>query len=137
MQVEEEITEFVRSATRSARRASELQCLGDIHSVCWANAMWPDNRYVAASREAARGPLRAGVDFPTMAELNILMERSEGRRRPLIITAIFTGMRHSELRGLRWSDVDLDAGQIHDASAPTSGSRLGQPNRRRACATFR
>src|SRR5262249_1850848 len=65
------------------------------------------------SREAARGPLRAGVDFPTMAELNILMERSEGRRRPLIITAIFTGMRLSELRGLRWSDVDLDAGQIH------------------------
>jgi hypothetical protein len=39
MQVEEEVTEFVRSGSRSARRASELQCSRDIHSVCWANAM--------------------------------------------------------------------------------------------------
>jgi integrase len=48
-----------------------------------------------------------------MAELNSLIENSGGRWRPFIITAIFTGMRLSELRGLRWSDVDLDAGQIH------------------------
>jgi integrase len=59
------------------------------------------------------GPLRSGVDFPTMAELNALIENSTGRWRPFIVTAIFTGMRLSELRGLRWSDVDLDAGQIH------------------------
>jgi integrase len=70
-------------------------------------------RIKSDTREAASGPLRAGVDFPTMAELNKLIENSEGRRRPFIITAIFTGMRLSELRGLRWSDVDLDAGQIH------------------------
>jgi integrase len=39
------------------------------------------------------------------------MARAEcaGRRRPLLVTAIFTGMRSSELRGLRWQDVDLDA----------------------------
>jgi len=30
-----------------------------------------------------------------------------GRWRPLIITAIFTGMRSSELRGLRWGDVNF------------------------------
>jgi integrase len=65
------------------------------------------------TREAAGGPLRAGVDFPTMAELNLLIEGVAGRWRPFIVTAIFTGMRLSELRGLRWGDVDLDAGQIH------------------------
>ena len=48
-----------------------------------------------------------------MAELNTLIENSTGRWRPFIITAIFTGMRLSELRGLRWGDVALDAGQIH------------------------
>jgi len=37
------------------------------------------------SREGA-GPLRAGVDFPTQAELNQLIEKSEGRWRPFIIT---------------------------------------------------
>ena len=65
------------------------------------------------SREAARGPLRAGVNFPSMAELNSLIENSTPRRRPFIVTAIFTGMRLSELRGLNWPDVDLDAGVIH------------------------
>ena len=69
-------------------------------------------RIKADTRETG-GPLRAGVDFPTMAELNRLIEKSEGRRRPFIVTAIFTGMRLSELRGLRWSDVDLEAGLIH------------------------
>jgi integrase len=33
--------------------------------------------------------------------------------RPLLVTAIFTGMRASELRGLRWADVDLVEGIIH------------------------
>jgi integrase len=59
------------------------------------------------------GPLRAGVDFPSMSELRLLMDNAPERWRPLIITAIFTGMRASELRGLPWSDVDLDAGVIH------------------------
>ena len=39
------------------------------------------------------------------------MARAEraGRWRSLLVTATFTGMRSSELRGLRWQDVDLDA----------------------------
>ena len=32
----------------SARRAGELQCLGDMPWVSRATAMWPDNRYVAS-----------------------------------------------------------------------------------------
>jgi integrase len=64
-------------------------------------------------REAHTGPLRAGVNFPTMAELNALIDKAEGPWRPFVVTAIFTGMRLSELRGLTWGDVDLDAGIIH------------------------
>jgi integrase len=45
------------------------------------------------TRETTKGPLRAGVDFPTMAELNALIDNSRGRLRPFIVTAIFTGMR--------------------------------------------
>jgi integrase len=33
----------------------------------------------AESREATGGPLRAGIDFPAMAELNALIENSTGR----------------------------------------------------------
>jgi integrase len=45
------------------------------------------------TRETTKGPLRAGVDFPTMAELNAPIDNSRGRLRPFIVTAIFTGMR--------------------------------------------
>jgi integrase len=79
------------------------------------------------ARETAKGPLRAGVDFPTMAELNALIDNSRGRLRPFIVTAIFTGMRLSELRGLRWSDVDLDAGVIHVRQRANAWGTMGPP----------
>ena len=79
------------------------------------------------SREASRGPLRAGVNFPSMTELNSLIENSSPRRRPFIVTAIFTGMRLSELRGLNWSDVDLDAGMIHVRQRADAWGNIGPP----------
>jgi integrase len=79
------------------------------------------------TRETAKGPLRPGVDFPTMAELNALIDNSHGRLRPFIIAAIFTGMRLSELRGLRWSDVDLDAGVIHVRQRADAWGTMGPP----------
>ena len=82
-------------------------------------------RIKADNREATSGPLRAGVDFPTMAELNGLIENTAGRWRPFIITAIFTGLRLSELRGLCWSDVDLDAGQIRVRQRADAWGKLG------------
>jgi integrase len=82
-------------------------------------------RIKADNRETASGPLRAGVDFPTMSELNTLIENSAGRWRPFVITAIFTGMRLSELRGLRWSDVDLDAGVIHVRQRADGWRKIG------------
>jgi integrase len=78
-------------------------------------------------RETAGGPLRVGVDFPAMAELKALIENSAGRWRPFIVTAIFTGMRLSELRGMRWSDVDLDAGQIHVRQRADAWRKIGAP----------
>jgi integrase len=84
-------------------------------------------RIKSDKRESSRGPLRAGVDFPTVAELNSLIENSTARRRPFIVTAIFTGMRLSELRGLRWSDTDLEAGVIHVRQRADAWGRMGPP----------
>jgi integrase len=51
--------------------------------------------------------LEVGVDIPTKEEIRAILGAAQGRWRPLIVTAIFTGLRASELRGLRWSDLDL------------------------------
>lgn len=51
--------------------------------------------------------LEVGVDIPTKDEIRAMLTAAEGRWRPLMVTAIFTGLRASELRGLRWDDVNL------------------------------
>src|SRR5262249_31533029 len=82
---------------------------------------------IKEKRETGTGPLRAGVDFPSMAELKLLMENAPDKWRPFIITAIFTGMRISELRGLPWSNVDLDAGVIHVRQRADAWLTIGAP----------
>jgi integrase len=84
-------------------------------------------RIKADDRENNTGPLRAGVDFPSMPELNALIDNATTKWRPFIVTAIFTGMRLGELRGLRWSDVDLDAGIIHVRQRADAWGTMGPP----------
>ena len=78
-------------------------------------------------RQKASGPLKAGRDFPTKAELRLLIDRAPERWRPFIVTAVFTGMRVSELRGLRWADVDLNAGTIHVSQRADAWNAMGPP----------
>ena len=60
-----------------------------------------------------RGKLRIGVDIPSPQEVRAIIGHLEGRWRPLLLTAIFTGLRASELRGLRWADVDVKRDELH------------------------
>jgi integrase len=65
------------------------------------------------SKAEQKRKLRVGVDIPTPADVRAIAGKLDGRWRPLILTALFTGLRASELRGLRWDDVDLDRGELH------------------------
>ena len=60
-----------------------------------------------------KGRLEVGVDIPTREEIKALVGALDDHWRPLLVTAIFTGMRSSELRGLRWQDVNLKKGEIN------------------------
>jgi integrase len=53
--------------------------------------------------------------------------KAAGRWRPLALTAIFTGMRASELRGLTWADVDLEEGEIHVRRRADAWGTIGKP----------
>src|SRR5215471_17590197 len=68
------------------------------------------------SREARQKRLlEVGVDIPTPAEIRTIIAGlyGGGRHRPFLLTAIFTGLRASELRGLRWTDIDLARNELH------------------------
>jgi integrase len=57
--------------------------------------------------------LKVGVDIPAPDEIKAIVTQLKSRWRPLLLTAIFTGLRASELRGLKWSDVDLKKAELY------------------------
>lgn len=71
--------------------------------------------------------LEVGVDIPTKDEINRMLGAAEGRWRPFLATAVFTGMRASELRGLRWSDVELDRGVVTVRQRADRWNVMGAP----------
>ncbi|AGA07732.1 site-specific integrase [Sinorhizobium meliloti] len=74
-----------------------------------------------------KGKLKVGVHIPTPAEVRAIISALDGHWRPLLITVIFTGMRSSELRGLRWQDVDLEGRSISITQRADEYGQIGRP----------
>jgi integrase len=71
--------------------------------------------------------LQIGVDIPTREEMRAVVDSVTGRYRALLVTATFTGLRASELRGLRWSDLDLKRGELHVRQRADRFGEMGPP----------
>lgn len=74
-----------------------------------------------SKREAGR------VEITTREDLKAILAAAEGRWRSLIVTAMFTGLRISELRGLRWSDVDLKRRLLTVSQRADAWKAIGPP----------
>ena len=75
-----------------------------------------------------KGRLKVGVDIPSPDEMRAIIAHLEGRWRPILLTAIFTGLRASELRGLRWADVDLKKrNELHVRQRADRYNKIGPP----------
>jgi integrase len=87
------------------------------HGLVAHNAVRELKQNKRRSREKERGDrkpkLRVGVDIPTREDVHLMLTHAPERWRPLLLTAAFTGLRASELRGLRWGDVDFKANELH------------------------
>ena len=70
--------------------------------------------------------LEVGVDIPTSEEIKAIIAAA-GKSRPLLLTAIFAGLRSSELRGLRWSDVDFKKGELNVRQRADRYGVIGNP----------
>ena len=79
------------------------------------------------SEKRQKGKLKVGVDIPTREEVKAIVGAAAGRWRPVLLAAIFTGLRASELRGLRWEDVDLDKREMHVRQRADRYSAIGKP----------
>ena len=89
--------------------------------------------HVAADVSIKRGKrserkLEVGRDIPATGEIKRLIGAANDlRRRTLLLTAALTGLRASELRGLRWVDVDLKAGELHVRQRADRYNAIGAP----------
>lgn len=64
---------------------------------------------------------------PERADLKKMIAAATDDERPLILTAILTGLRSSELRGLRWQDIDLAAATITVRQRADQWGVIGPP----------
>jgi integrase len=74
-----------------------------------------------------RGKLKVGVDIPTTAEIRAMLAAAKGRWRPLLLVAVFAGLRSSELRGLTWSAIDFDKAELHVRQRMDRYNTVGKP----------
>jgi integrase len=83
-------------------------------------------------RADGNGKLKIGTDIPSLDEIRAVVAKlphipDAARWRPLLLTAIFSGLRASELRGLRWADVDLKRGELHVRQRADRYGTMGRP----------
>lgn len=74
-----------------------------------------------------KGKLKVGVDIPAPDEIKAFAGALSGRWRPLLLTAVFSGLRASELRGLKWADVDLAKKRITVTQRADAFNDIGAP----------
>ena len=72
--------------------------------------------------------IEAGRDFPTPAEIARLSAATNNpKQRALFLILAFTGLRASELRGLRWSDIDFASCELHVRQRADEYGVIGPP----------
>jgi integrase len=84
------------------------------------------NRRSARVDARHKTQLRVGADIPTKDEIRAMLANA-GPLRPMLTTAIFTGLRASELRGLTWDDVDLDRRVLTVRQRADRWNTIGSP----------
>jgi integrase len=122
--------ELVRDLSRS-RAKKVLGCLKSIIKDAKRRGSVAQNvasDVTIATNKRAKRRLEVGIDIPAPAEISkILAAATAGRRRAFLVTAVFTGLRSSELRGLRWEDIDLGKGELHVRQRADRYNAIGRP----------
>lgn len=63
------------------------------------------------------------VRFLSQEELNRLLDACNKYFKPIVICALFTGMRRNEMLYLQWKDVDMNEGFIHIINSKNNRTR--------------
>ncbi len=123
------VQDFRLELLQSKSRAMAAKVLRALSAIL-ANAMEIGalNQNVASTVKVGKLKREAEkIVVPARADLKAMIAAASDTERPLILTAITTGLRSSELRGLRWQDIDLAAGTITVRQRADQWGQIGPP----------
>lgn len=81
----------------------------------------------ARAERRQKPKLQVGVDIPSPEEIRAFVGVLSEHWKPLLMSAVFTGMRSSELRGLRWADFDSLAATVTVRQRADEFGEIGAP----------
>lgn len=81
-------------------------------------------RVIKSSRIEHKAPV------PSKEAIRALIEAADEDFKPHLIVSALGGLRASELRGLRWQDVDFDKGFVHIRQRADAYNQMGEPKSR-------
>ncbi len=81
-------------------------------------------RIIKSSRIDHKAPV------PSKDAIRALIEAADEDLRPHLIVSALGGLRASELRGLRWQDVEFDKGFLHIRQRADAYNQIGEPKSR-------
>ena len=107
-------------ASRAVRALSSILCEAQRRGLVAQNAA-RDVKVIRPSREKAK------IVIPSKADLKAILDHADANMHPMLMTAIFTGLRSSELRGLRWQDIDLKVASLSVHQRADKFGEIGPP----------
>jgi len=78
-------------------------------------------KVIRASRISYKAPV------PSKETIRALIDAASENFKPRIIVSALTGIRASELRGLRWQDIDFEKGFVHVRQRADAYNEMGEP----------
>jgi integrase len=76
--------------------------------------------------------LKIGFHIPAPEEIKAILAAAEPHAKPLLMVAAFTGLRSSELRGLRWVDVNFKDSELNVRQRADRHGVVGKPKSKAA-----
>lgn len=126
------VREFLDEMLEQSSRAMTIKALASLRSILSEAQTRGFIEHNVAREVRLRRSSRNDVErvFPTKDEIRALIKNVSARHKPLVVTAIFTGMRASELRGLTWANVDMRRHVICVRQKADRFNEIGRPKSR-------
>ncbi len=114
---EDDVARLVREMEVAGKSGATIQgvlvALGGMLNAAVRDGLLPSNPVHRLQRDERPRIGRKEKRALSTDEIALLLDSAPDGYRAFLATAVFAGLRLSELLGLRWSDVDFDGGLLH------------------------